>query len=132
MKKSTVEAENTKKFTIEGEAHELKLNWESMKQLNKMYGDGQFQLIGSALTGDLETYSRIIYAGLIHTNKDYTVYQVEDAINEAFESGKITLSELYDTIYTVLLDNPFYKATVDKMIGKSSEVKEALEMVRGR
>lgn len=119
-------------FEIKGEKHELKLTWNAVKQLNELQEGGSFELIGSALQGNMGTYSQVVFAGLLHTGKDYKMKQVEEAIGEAFENGKVTMSDVINTLYELLLENNFYKDTVERMLADSPGAKEAMDRVRGK
>ena len=46
-------------FTIDGKAYELKLDYQGVKYLNKIYEGGTFELISKALMGDFDAFPHI-------------------------------------------------------------------------
>ena len=118
------------KFKIKGKEQELKLNWEAVKTLHSMIDGGAFNLVGKAVVGDNETYTQVIFAGLLHTGEDYSLMDIDEALEEAFQKGKLTMSDIIKTLHTLILDNPYYKRTVDKMLDIDPDAKDALEKIR--
>lgn len=131
MTKTTTKP-NVNTFEINGETHELRLTWSAVSQLNDMYSGGSFELIGLALQGDMTAYTRVIYAALKHTDKGYSLEQVEEAIGVLFDKGKVSITDVLNTLNDVFLENNFYKGLVDKMFAESPETKEMLDKLRGK
>lgn len=131
MTKTTTKS-NANTFEINGETHELKLTWNTVLQLNDMYPGGSFEIIGLAIQGDMTAYTRVVFAALKHTGKGYSLNQVEDAIGELFDNGKISMTDVLNTLNDVFLENHFYKALVDRMLSESPEVKATLDKLRGK
>lgn len=131
MAKTTVAKTKEIKFEIKGKEHELKLTWDSVKRLHAMQEGGALGLVGKALMGDDDTYSNVIYTGLLHTGEGYTLEEVNAAIEESFQNGKLGMSSVIDTLHTVVLENPYYKSTVDKMLDQQPGTKQALATMRG-
>jgi len=129
----TTEANNQPtKFQIKGKEHELKLTFSAIKTLNGSSDGGVYQLIGKALMGDIELYGQVVHAGLLHTGEGYSMIDVEEAIDAAFERGDVNMDVVNDTIQRGVLENPFYKSTVEKLLANSPEAKSALETIRGK
>ena len=131
MTKTTTKP-NVNTFEINGETHELKLTWNAVSQLNDMYSGGSFELIGRALQGDMTAYTRVLFAALKHTGKDYSLNQVEQAIGESFDKGKVSIPDVLNTLNDVFLENHFYKGLVDKMLAESPDTKAMLDKLRGK
>lgn len=114
-------------FTINGKEHELKLAYKGVKRLNALYEGGTFELIGKAMMGDLDTFPYIVQASLMHTGEDYTLAQVEDAIDAAIEAEELDHSAILRLSNEVITQNFFYKATVAKLMAKNKAAGKALE-----
>lgn len=131
MAKTTTKT-NVNTFEINGETHELKLTWNAVSQLNEMYSGGSFELIGRAIQGDMTAYTRVVFAALKHTGKGYSLNQVEDAIGELFENGKVSMTDVLNTLNNVFLENHYYKGLVERMLSENPEVKSTLDKLRGK
>lgn len=118
-------------FEIEGKEYELKLTFESVKKLSKVFDGGSYEVVGLALAGDLDAFPAIVHAGLIHTGKNFTRKQVDKAIEEAFESEKLTLDDIAKVGKEVVADNFFYKPTVQKLLKKNPDAKKAMKAIHG-
>lgn len=118
-------------FTIKGKEHELKLSFKSIKILSSLQEGGAFGLVANAMIGDDETYSNLIYAGLLHTDEDYSMSDVEDAIEELFEQGKLDMMLVLETLHKMILLHPYFKETVEKLLTDDPNAREALEKFRG-
>lgn len=118
-------------FTIKGKEHELKLSFKSIKILSSLQEGGAFGLVAKAMMGDDETYSNLIYAGLLHTDEDYSMLDVEDAIEELFEQGKLDIMLVLETLHKMILEHPYFKETVERILTDDPNAKEALEKFRG-
>lgn len=115
-------------FEINNEEHEIKLTLDSIKYLNSRDEEGgAFAFIQRAISGDLDTYVDIIFAGLFHTEKGYTRKDIEKAIDEGIMNEKIDLSEINATCYGVVSESFFYKKTLNKMFKNDPEAKAQLE-----
>jgi len=114
-------------FEINNEEHEIKLTLESIKYLNSRNSGGAFEFIQKAISGDLDTYVDIVFAGLFHTEKGFKKKDVEAAIDEGIANEKIDLSEINSTCYGVVSESFFYKKTVNKMFESDPEAKKELE-----
>ena len=119
------------KFKIKGKEHELKLSWGASKRLHSMIEGGAFGLVGKAVMGDDETYAYVVFAGLMHTGEDYSLEDVNEAIDEAFQSGKLRMSDVINTLHSFILENPYYKTTVDKLLEADPKAKDAIDKIRG-
>lgn len=114
-------------FEIEGKEYELKLNLKSVKYLNSLHDEGGFMLIQKAISGDLDTYIDVVYAGLMHTGEGFTKKKVEKAIDEGIADEKLDLDEINRTMYNVVAESFFYKRTVEKLFAKDKEAKAQIE-----
>jgi Phage tail assembly chaperone protein, TAC len=114
-------------FEMNGKEYELKLDFKSVKHLNGLYEGGALELIGKAMQGDLETFVRIVHAGLIHTGEKFTYKDVEKAIEEAFEAGKLDMEYVLKTSNEVVTNSFFYKKMTDKILAKDPKAANALK-----
>lgn len=114
-------------FEIKGKEEEIKITLNSIKYLNGLNENGAFEFIQKALSGDLETYVDVIFAGLFHTKKGYKKEDVEEAIDEKIANEELDLATINATLYGLVSEHFFYKATLDKMFKENPEAKEELE-----
>ena len=114
-------------FEIKGKEHELKITLASVKYLNGVKEGGAFSLIHSAITGDIETFIDIVFAGLFHTNEGYRKADVEEAIEQLIVEEKLDLDTINKTSYGVMAESFFYKATFNKMFATDPEAKKQIE-----
>src|SRR5690625_527 len=117
------------RFEINGKEHELKITLNSVKYLNNLYEGGAFMLIQKAISGDIDTFISIIYAGLFHTEKGYKRSDVEKAVEEGIMNEKIDLDFINRTSYGVVAESFFYKKTVDKLFKSDPEAKKQIEQL---
>lgn len=117
---------------VNGVKEEIKLTWASITLLNNLHPEGNLDLIAQALQGNMETFRNVINAGLLHTKKDYSFDQVEEAIDKAFSEGKITMTSILDILNEVVLEHPFYKGMVERMLNASPESKDSLAILQGK
>lgn len=116
-------------FTINGKEHELKLTYKGVKKLNGLYDGGAFAVLGKAMMGDLDTFPHIIQAALIHTDENYTLEAVEQAIDEAMDNESLDLDAIIRLSNEVVTQSFFYKATVNKLLADNKPAKKALEQL---
>lgn len=114
-------------FTIDGKAHELKLDYQGVKYLNKIYDGGTFELISKALMGDFDAFPHILRAALIHTKENFTLEAIEAAISEAIEKEELDMERILVMSNTLVTDNFFYKTTVNKLLKDNPEAMELLK-----
>lgn len=115
------------RFEINGEEHELKITLDSVKYLNGLYDGGAFMLIQKAISGDIDTFMAIVYAGLFHTEKGFKKKDVEKAVEDGIANEKIDLDYINRVSYGVVADSFFYKKTVDKIFANDPEAKKQIE-----
>lgn len=118
-------------FEIDGKEHDLKLTYESVKRLNNSFDGGSFEVIGAALSADLDAFPTVLQASLIHTGENYTKKAVNRAIEEAFEKESLSLEDIQTIMNEVVTDSFFYKPTVQKLAKTNPEMKKALDQLRG-
>lgn len=118
------------KFEIKGKEHELQLTWPAVKRLHNMVEGGAFGLVGKSVMGDNETYSYVVFAGLLHTGEDYSLADVDEAIDEAFQKGKLGMSSVINTLHSFILENSYYKTVVDNMLEADPNAKAAVAKLR--
>ena len=116
-------------FEINGKEYELKLTYESVKRLNSVHDGGSFELIGKAMQGDFDTFPHIVHAALLHTDENFTLKDVEDAIGELVENEKLSFDDIMRLSNEVITQSFFYKPTVDKLAKQNPEMKKALEQL---
>jgi hypothetical protein len=114
-------------FEIKGEEHELKLTLQSVKYLNSLHEGGGFALIQKAISGDIDTFISIVYAGLMHTEKGFKRKDVEAAVEEGIAEEKVDLDLINRVSYEVVAESFFYKKTVDKIFASDPKAKEQIE-----
>ena len=112
---------------INGKEYELKLTLSAVKYLNGKHDGGGFGLIQNALTGDVDTYIDIIYAGLMHTGENFTRKDVEKALDEMITNEELDLDEMNRTTYEIVAESFFYKKTVEKVFKEDKEIKKQIE-----
>jgi len=117
-------------FTIGGKEHELKLTYRAAKRLNSQFDGGSMEVIGKAIAGDFDAFPHFVHAGLIHTKADYTLEDVEQAIEEAFEAEKLDLREMLRISDAIVTSSFFYRATAEKFLAKDEKAKQMLEDLR--
>ncbi|SET69239.1 Phage tail assembly chaperone protein, TAC [Oceanobacillus limi] len=115
------------RFEINNEEHELKITLDSVKYLNGLYEGGAFMLIQKAISGDIDTYVSIVYAGLFHTEKGFKRKDVEKAIEDGIANENIDLDLINRTSYGVVAESFFYKKTLDKMFKNDPDAKKQIE-----
>ncbi|EUJ44410.1 tail assembly chaperone [Paenilisteria rocourtiae] len=114
-------------FEINGKEYELKLTFDSINYLNSGEG-GALALVGSVFTGDLETYVKIVYAGLKHTGENFTYEAVQNAVEAQIEAEKLDLDKIIKDGNEIVSGSFFYKKTVSKLL-KNEAAKEAMEQL---
>lgn len=119
----------TKRFEINGEEHELKITFDSVKHLNNLHEGGAFSLIQKAIQGDIDTFVDVVYAGLFHTGKGFKRKDVKKTIEDGIMNEDIDLDFINTTSYGVVADSFFYKKTVDKMFEGDPEAKKQIEQL---
>lgn len=117
------------RFEINGEEHELKITLKSVKYLNNLYEGGAFMLIQKALSGDIDTFISIVYAGLFHTEKGFKKKDVETAVEEGIANESIDLDYINRTSYGVVADSFFFKKTVEKLFQNDKTAKKQIEQL---
>lgn len=117
----------TNTFNIKGEDYELRLDYQGVKYLNKIYEGGTFELISKAIMGDFDTFPHIVRAALIHTKKNFTMKQIEDAIGELIENEELDMEGILKLSNVIVNDNFFYKSTVTKLLKDQPEAREMLK-----
>ncbi len=115
------------RFEIGGKEYELKLNYASVKYLDALYEGGSLGLLGKALSGDLDTVVHVIHAGLFHTGENFTLKDVEKAVEEAFETEKFDLDYALKLVNEVVTESFFYRKTVAKLLAKAPEAKATMD-----
>lgn len=118
-------------FIIDEKEYDLKLTYESVKRLNKAFDGGSLEIIGLALSGDLDAFPIVLHAGLLHTGEKFTQKKVNEAIEKAFEDESLSLDAIQKIMNEVVTDSFFYRPTVAKLIAKNPELKTALDSLLG-
>lgn len=114
-------------FEINGKEYELKLTFDSINYLNSGEG-GALALVGSVFTGDLETYVKIVYAGLKHTGENFTYNAVQTAVEAQIEAEALDLDKIMKDGNEIVAGSFFYKKTVGKLL-KNEDTKQAMEQL---
>jgi len=114
-------------FEIDGKEYELKLTLASVKYLNSLYEGGGFALIQKAISGDIDTFISVVYAGLFHTKKGFKRSDIEKAIDKGIAEEKIDFEYINRVTYGVVADSFFYKKTVDKIFASDPKAKKEIE-----
>jgi len=116
-------------FEINGKEYELKITFAAVKRLNSAFEGGSYELIGRAIQGDFEAFPIIIHASLFHTGENFTLKDVEEAIEELFEKQAITFDDIQKISNAVVTESFFFKPTVDKLMKANPEMKKAYEQL---
>lgn len=114
-------------FTINGKEHELKINFESVRYLNKVVEGGSMALVGQALQGDTEMLPHIILAALKHTGEEYLLSDVEQALENAVAEERLDFLGVMRLSNEVICESHFYKSTIDKMMEDNKDAKKQLD-----
>lgn len=114
-------------FVVNDKEHELKLTLKGVKYLNGLYDGGGFMLIQKAISGDIDTYVDVIFAGLMHTEEGYKRKTVEEAIDKAIEEERLDLDSINRTMYSIVVDSFFYKKTMEKLFQNDKDAKKQIE-----
>lgn len=114
-------------FEIEGKEYELKLTFDSIKYLNKVCPGGSLELVGKAMTGDLEVFAHVIHAGLFHAGKNFSFAEIEAILGKAVEEEKLDLEYVLKVSKEVVVDSFFFKKIVKKLMKDNPEALEQLE-----
>lgn len=114
-------------FEINGKEYELKLTFDSINYLNSGEG-GALALVGSVFTGDLETYVKVVYAGLKHTGENFTYDAVKGAVESQIAEEKLDLDKIMKDGNEIVAGSFFYKKTVSKLL-KNEDAKAAMEQL---
>lgn len=114
-------------FEINGKEHEVKLGFKAIKYLNSLHEGGAFEFIHKALSGDIETYIEVVFAGLFHTEEGYRKADVEEAVDKLIMDEKLDLDTINSTLYGVVSDHFFYQKTLNKMFKDNPEAKKELD-----
>lgn len=116
-------------FEINGKEYDLKITFAAVKRLNSAFEGGSYELIGRAIQGDFEAFPIIIHAALFHTGENFTLKDVEGAIEELFEKQAITFDDIQKISNAVVTESFFFKPTVDKLMKANPEMKKAYEQL---
>lgn len=117
----------TERFEINEEEYELKITLQSVKYLNNLHEGGAFTLIQKAISGDLDTFVAVVYAGLFHTEKGFKKKDIEKAIEDGINNELIDLDYINRTSYGVVAESFFYKKTVTKLFKDDPEAMAQIE-----
>ncbi|MDF1510767.1 tail assembly chaperone [Robertmurraya sp. DFI.2.37] len=115
------------RFEIDGKEYELKLTYKAVKYLDGLHEGGALALVGRALQGDLDTFTNVVHAGLLHTGENFAKEKVELALEEAFEAEKLDYETVHKTVNEVLLDSFFYRKIVANLKAQNPEAFEQLD-----
>ena len=114
-------------FTINGKEHELKLTYKGVKYLNGIVGGNALEVVGQALQGDLDLFPHVISAALKHTEENYTLEDVEKAIEIALEEERLDFLGIMKLSNEVIGESFFYKAILTKTMAENKDAKKALD-----
>lgn len=117
------------RFTIKGEEQELKITLDSVKYLNGLYEGGAFMFIQKAISGDIDIFVSIIYAGLFHTKKGYKKKDIEKAVEDGIAEEEIDLNYINQVSYGMVAESFFYKRTVEKLFKNDPEAQKQIEQL---
>lgn len=117
------------RFEIEGNEYEVKLSFAGVKYLGSLYEGGALSLIGKAMSGDLDTFLHIIHAGLFHTEKNFALKTVEQAIEQAFEAEKLDMEAVLKMSNEVVTESFFFKKIVAKLVAKNPEAFKQMQEI---
>jgi hypothetical protein len=116
-------------FEIEGKEYELNLTYESVKHLNGQFDGGSMELIGRAMMGDLDTFTKIVHAGLFHAGQNFSFATVDKEIEKAFKAEKIDMDYVLKTSNEVVTESFFYKKMAEKLLKSDPKAAEQFKML---
>ncbi|MDR4318675.1 Phage protein [Niallia circulans] len=119
------------RFEVEGKEYEVKLTFASVRHLGSLYDGGALELIGRAMTGDLDTFANIVHAGLFHTGENFSLKKIEEAIEKAFESEQLDMDAILKISNEVVVESFFFKKTVAKLAKKDPKTFEMMKEILG-
>ena len=114
-------------FSINGKEHELKLTYTGVKYLNGVVGGNALEVVGKALQGDLDLFPHVIAAALKHTGENYTLADVEKAIELAVEEERLDFRGIMKLTNEVIAESFFYKEILAKVMTQNKDAKKALD-----
>ncbi|MGK9183800.1 tail assembly chaperone [Priestia filamentosa] len=117
------------RFEIKGKEHELKLNFESMNYLNSNFQGGTMELIGRALIGDLDTFIKLVHAGLFHTGESYRLKDVKAEVEQAIMNEELDNAQIITMAHAILENSFFYKKTVENFLKADENTKKLLDLL---
>ena len=117
-------------FNIDGKEFELKLTYKAVKHLNGLFDGGAYEIVGKALSADLDAFPKVIHAALIHTGENFSIKEVEDAIESAIDDEVLAFEDISKILDEVVTQSFFFKATVTKMMERNPEMAKALKQIR--
>lgn len=116
-------------FTINGKEHELKLTYTGVKYLNGVVGGNALEVVGQVMQGDLETFPHVIAAALKYTGENYTLADVEQAIELAVEEERLDFRGIMQVSNEVISESFFFKATLANLMAKNKDMKKAMDQL---
>lgn len=116
-------------FEINGKEYELKLTYQSVKRLNKLYEGGTYELIGRALQGDIEMFPHVLQAALLHTGENFSLKTIEERVEELIANEQLTFDDISKIINEVVTNSFFYKPTVQRLVKRDPEAKKLIEEI---
>lgn len=119
----------TNTFNVKGKEYELKLDYQGVKYLNKLYEGGTFELISKAIMGDFDTFPHIVKAALIHTKKNFTVADIEAEVDRMITAEELDMDGIIKMSNKLVNDNFFYKATVGKLLKDNPEAQKLMKQM---
>lgn len=108
-------------FEINGKEYDLKLDYTGVKYLNKHVEGGAMSVVGEAMQGDPDLFPHILAASLRHTGENFTLKDIEKAIDIAVEEERLDLLGILRISNEVVADNFFYRALVEKSLDKKAK-----------
>ncbi len=117
-------------FEIEGKEYELKLDYAAVSRLSNLYEGGAYELIGKAIAGNLELFPIVVHAALFHTGENFALKTVNQAIEDLFNSEKLTFEDVSKILDKVVTQSFFFATTVKRLMKDNPEAAEQLAALR--
>lgn len=116
-------------FEVDGKEYELKMNFKAIKHLNSLYSGGAMDVIGKAFLQDLELFTRVIHAALLHTKENFSYKKIEEEIEAKFDEEKLSTDYITEVLNAMVVEHFFYRQMVNKIKKADKKMAESLDIL---
>lgn len=118
-------------FIIDDKEFDLKITYEAIERLNKAFEGGAYEVVGRALSNDIEAFPTIVHAALIHTGEKFTKKKIDEVVKQMYVDETISFDYIQQVYKEVIMDSFFYKPTFQRMMKANPEMKEMYKQMYG-